>query len=272
MILVDKDIEKLVNDQRLIISGFVPENLNGISYDLTMDVAYDEKGEEHSEYELNPGEVVFVKTEEKLSIPNNILGRIAEKNSRMRQGLKVDGPHYQPGHVTYAFLRVQNISANIIVLKRNMSIAQIIFEQLNDVPKMPYSEQKSASFQNEVSYVGLGNYKEEYEKQTRRNVDKAKQDIEGMAQRIYANVLTIMGVLVAVFSLLSINYQAFTTATIDFKYVIVMNLTMALSIVVLMGVIFLFVNKAHSKKFLWIYIGILSVLAIATIGVSVLFI
>ena len=43
-------------------------------------------------------------------MPLNVLGRVAEKNSRMRQGLQVDGPHYQPGHITYVFMRVRNIS------------------------------------------------------------------------------------------------------------------------------------------------------------------
>lgn len=116
MILVDKDIKRYVEQQQLILSGYTEDNLNGISYDLTVDTVLDTTGIEHREYELKPGETVFIKTVEKLRIPNCILGRIAEKNSRMRQGLKVDGPHYQPGHVTYAFLRVQNISSQIIVL------------------------------------------------------------------------------------------------------------------------------------------------------------
>lgn len=103
MILVDKDIKQYVDSQQLIVSGFKEKNLNGISYDLTMDVMCDEEGKEHREYDLKPGETVFVKTQEKISIPENIVGRIAEKNSRMCQGLVVDGPHYQPGHVTYVF-------------------------------------------------------------------------------------------------------------------------------------------------------------------------
>ena len=76
----------------------------------------------------------------------------------MRQGLKVDASHYQPGHVTYAFLRVQNISENIIELSWGMKIAQIMFEQLTQIPEKPYSKQENASFQDEVQYVGLGNY------------------------------------------------------------------------------------------------------------------
>lgn len=265
MVLVDSDIKERVAQKQLIISGFDEQHLSGVSYDLTVDVAYDANGDEHKILELYPGDIVFVKTQEKLSIPLDILGRIAEKNSRMRQGLKVDGPHYQPGHVTYAFLRVQNISENVIELSRGMIIAQIIFEQLSKEPDVPYSKQEGASFQNESQYVGLGNYQEEYEQQTRKKVDKAKEDIENMSQRIYGNVLTIMGVLVAIFSLLTINYQAFTNAQISLKYIIAMNLTLALSIVVMMGIILLFINRAKSKKVQWIYIGVLVALVIATI-------
>ena len=103
--------------------------------------------------------------EERLIIPHDILGRIAEKHSRMRQGLVVAGPYYQPGHNTYAFLRVENISENIIKLEKGTKIAQVMFEQLSDIPDMPYDKQPGASFQNEEKYRGLGNYKEEYEKQ-----------------------------------------------------------------------------------------------------------
>mgnify|MGYP002796077817 CR=1 FL=1 len=104
--------------------------MNGISYDLTIGVICGIDEKENIHYDLRPGETVFVKTKEKLAIPLNILARIAEKNSRMRQGLKVDGPHYQPGHVTFAFLRIQNISNNTIELSAGMRIAQIIFEEL----------------------------------------------------------------------------------------------------------------------------------------------
>ena len=85
-----------------------------------------------------------------------------------------------------------------------------------------------------------------------------------MSQRIYGNVLTIMGILVAIFSLLTINYQAFTNAVINAQYIIAMNLTMALCIVVMMGIILLFVNKSNSKKVQWIYIAVLILIAIAT--------
>ena len=235
-----------------------------MSYDLTIDVIYDKDEQSHSIYELKPGETVFVKTEERLIIPHDILGRIAEKHSRMRQGLVVAGPHYQPGHNTYAFLRVGNISENVIKLEKGTKIAQVMFEQLSDIPDMPYDKQPGASFQDEEKYRGLGNYKEEYEKQAIGQIEKAKEDVEEISHKIYANVLTLMGILVSVFGLLTINYQAFQKAEITAYFILVMNLTLALSIVILMGIILVLVNKARDKKFLWTYIIILILLAVAT--------
>ena len=106
MILVDKEIKKLIEDHQLIIAGYCSENLNGVSYDLTIDYTLDEDGKECVEYDLRPGETVFIKTQEELSIPENILGRVAEKNSRMRQGIVVSGPDYQPGHRLFLGFRI----------------------------------------------------------------------------------------------------------------------------------------------------------------------
>ena len=133
---------------------------------------------------------------------------------------------------------------------------------------MPYGNQVGASFQNEEKYRGFGNYKAEYNKQIKDEIAQAKEDIESASHKIYANVLTLMGILVAIFSLLTINYQAFNQSAMDFQYILVMNLTLALCIVVMMGVILIFVNKAKNKWFLGAYIVILVVLAALTVGVS----
>ena len=45
------------------------------------------------------------------------------------------GPHYYPGHKTYIYLRIQNITCANITIRENDSIAQIIFEQLESVRK-----------------------------------------------------------------------------------------------------------------------------------------
>lgn len=72
-------------------------------------------------------------------------------------------------------MRVRNISNKIIELSTDMKIAQMIFEELKEVPEVPYNSQENASFQNEKKYIGLGNYQAEYDKQTREKVEKAKK-------------------------------------------------------------------------------------------------
>ena len=260
MILVDKQILEYIGNGELIAAGFQEDSLSGVSVDLTVSCIIDPEANEASEYVIDSGETVFVKTREQLSIPSNILGRVAEKNSRMRQGLKVDAPYYQPGHKTYAFLRVQNISSKLITLREGMTIAQIMFEELADVPNVPYDKQTDASFQNEAEYVGLGSYKNEYEKDIKDKVEKANRELDEMSHKIYGNVLALMGILAAVFSILTTNAEALHHANIDARYVITMNLSMAMSIAILMGLVLLFLNKAKNKILLFIYIAILLLL------------
>lgn len=172
MILVDRDIKKKAANGELIAEGYDELNVSNTSYDLSVDTIYIKTDARHSdgvgEAELEPGETVFVKTIELLRIPNDILGVIGEKNSRMRQGLVVAGPHYQPGHETYGYLRVQNISDSVITIKHGTKIAQIFFEQLTQEPERPYS----GTFQREMKYVGLGNYEKEYSRERKDAADK----------------------------------------------------------------------------------------------------
>ena len=161
MILVDKDIKNRCSD--IFCDECYREScVNPVSYDLHIlgIVAQDDLSDS---YVLHPNEVIFVKMEEKIHMPNNLMGRIGEKNSRMRQGLWVSGPHYFPGHETYIYLRVQNITANKIRIKKGDAIAQIFFEQLSQEPEHTYNEQQGASFNNEDQYTGLARYKDEYE-------------------------------------------------------------------------------------------------------------
>jgi deoxycytidine triphosphate deaminase len=261
MILVDKDIKARVSNGELIVGDtFDLGNVNAVSYDLTIERIQD-GGKERTTYDLAPNETVFIKTKEVLSIPNDLMGRIGEKNSRMRMGLEVAGPHYYPGHTTKAFLRVRNISDALITIKEGDKIAQIFFEQLKDVPDVPYN----STFQNEKEYSGFGaKYQAEYEKRI-HSVEKVKENIEDKEQQIYSNVLTLMGIFVAIFSLISINFQAASNAALDRKFILTMNVSLCFCITVMLGLILIFLNKAKNKTFVWIYAAILVALGILTI-------
>lgn len=162
MILVDKQIKELVNNGMLIVTGFNEDNLGCVSYDLTVDKIIADK--ECDEYLLNPSEYVIIKTNEEVKIPNNMIGKIEEKNSLLRLGLMVTGPMYQPGHQTYCFFRVYNMSQNKIKIAKNFKIAQIVFDVLSEVPDITYNKNINSSFNNEKEYFGCGKYTESYKK------------------------------------------------------------------------------------------------------------
>lgn len=161
MVLIDKQIKELVNEGKLIVTNYKPENLGGVSYDLTIDniIAEDDIADE---YVLKPKEFVIVKTNEELYIPENMVGKIEEKNSLLRLGLFVSGPVYQPGHRTYSFLRAYNMSNSEIKLQKDFKIAQIFFEELTGIPDETYDKKANASFNNENKYLRYGKYEEQY--------------------------------------------------------------------------------------------------------------
>lgn len=163
MVLVDKNIKELIEKDLLIITNYKAENLGCVSYDLTIsDIIVDDK--ELKEYTLKPQEFVMIRTNEELKMPTNLVGKIGEKNSLLRMGLYVSAPVYQPGHQTYMFLRVYNMSNKEIKLNENLKIAQIFFETLTEEPEEPYNKKKNASFNNEKDYLKYGKYEEDYKK------------------------------------------------------------------------------------------------------------
>lgn len=185
MILVDKNIKNR-HDEIFCGNCYDEKYVNAVSYDLHISGIVENNNIVPS-YVLRPGEVVFVKTVEEIHMPNDLMGRIGEKNSRMRQGLYVAGPHYYPGHKTYLYLRVQNISSGTIKIKENDSIAQIFFEELCEVPEKTYAQQSNASFNNEDEYLGLAKYKDEYEERM-NNLKDAGQNLDEKINHIYANI------------------------------------------------------------------------------------
>ncbi|MBP1889857.1 deoxycytidine triphosphate deaminase [Clostridium moniliforme] len=269
MILIDKQIKKLIKDKELIIDGYDENNVGAISYDLTIDkiIIPDSKNKEINSYDMAPNETVYIRTKEKLKIPYNLMGTIAEKNSVMRMGLEVSGPRYQPGHETYSFLRIHNISHNIIVLKEGKKIAQIIFEQLDGNPEVPYNKNKNASFNNEVKYLGFGKYKDEYSKDIVR-YNKVKENLENKESQIYANILTFMGIFVAIFSILTLNYDGFIKKEFPIDYIIKLNLSVGFVITLFMGLILIFINKRKAKMYKF-FVATFIIILIILLGINI---
>ena len=133
-------------------------------------------------------------------MPTDMLGRIALKNSRIRQGLSLDAPVYQPGHKTRIYFRLTNVSADTIVLYAGDRYATILFDKLSAEPEHPYH----GAFRDEFNYRGLGDYKDVYKRQM-REIEKKTDDLKSIENSIYGNVLVILTVFVALFSFLTTN-------------------------------------------------------------------
>jgi len=246
MILADKNIKE--KGCSIINSGYNSDNVGAISYDLTLDYVIDYVHDE--EVIITPNSTLIIRTKEELNIPSNLLGRIAEKNSVMRMGLLVRGPHYQPGHKTHCFLFVTNISPNEIKLRKGMKIAQIIFEQLLEEPDITYDNNPKASFNNELDYKGFGKYEKEYNTYINK-ISDLSEDLSSRESQIYSNILTFMGIFVSIFSLITINFEIITRIDISLKSLISINLSIVTVLVIFMSLILFVVNKQkgkHDKK------------------------
>lgn len=163
--LVDKQIEERGES---LIFPFEETHVNSVSYDLDIEGRVNMEGKiEKNSFCLHPNETVLIKTVQNLDMPNDLVGIIGERNSRIRQGLQVSGPRYFPGHKTSIYLRVTNLSPFDIDIQPNTGIAQIFFEELKERPEKSYKEQEGASFNDELEYRGYGHYNAEYKKQMR---------------------------------------------------------------------------------------------------------
>ena len=215
MLLNDGEIRSLIKSG--VLSGASENNVGPVSYDLTTEEFYDESGP-HSTYELMPGQSVFVGSSESIHLPNDVVARVLLRNSRIRQGLDLEAPLYFPGHSTTVYFRVTNLSGSAILLDTKKGIAQITFERLERAAEKPYS----GAFSNEFNYRGLGDYSNAYEKDMRQ-LEKKADELAGIEKRMYGNVLALMTVFAAIFSLVNVNLSGAMSGA-DATQIIILNL------------------------------------------------
>ena len=171
MIQVDKQIRALIQCRKLGITPYDEDSINPNSYDLhlgnnfqiskqngginpydfrTVEKAFYEKTV--SELWIQPGEFVLGRTEEKISLPADIVGSVEGKSSLARLGLSI---HQTGGWIDAGFsgtitLELHNCSPNMVLLSAGMPIAQIVF--FNTLPaEKPYGERISSKYQNQES-------------------------------------------------------------------------------------------------------------------------
>lgn len=172
MILTDKKIRELVNTKSMVVP-FVEENLQSESYDVTLgkrvivfkkeirclDVAesneieniYEELDITEEGYVLSPKEYVLVSLVEKINLPEDISAHIRPKTRYTRLGLIVSDQHCNSTYSGNLRIGIFNATEYPIRIREGYTIAQLIFDELNEVPseEKQYRNKKNAHYQNE---------------------------------------------------------------------------------------------------------------------------
>ena len=242
-----------------LVSPYDEEKVQAIGYDLTSDTFYTTEGTEASFFELEPMQSVFVQCKESLSLPNDMTAQVALRNSRIRQGLMLTAPVYHPGHKTPVYFRVTNVSGQAIHLKAGDGLATLTFEQLDAPVDRPYQ----GTFQNEAKYRGMGDYADPYSRDMRKVEDKWK-DVKGLERGIYGNVLAIMAVFIAAFSIININVSM-TRGGDCLSIILIFNLC-TLGAFSFLG--FILQRLLPTGKTSWVLCGVGAVLLGAAAGVA----
>lgn len=225
-----------------LICPFDNALLGSASYDLTVqDIILDKDGNKTKSYTLKPGESVFISTIQKVKIPNNLIGIIENKTSRIRQGLEVLATPHQPGIETRIFIKVSNSSIDSITLENGEVIAQIYFETIEGLVDIPYN----GAFNQEDNYKGLSTYSTLLQVKTFE--DKIKQktaNLEKLESKLYGVVAALMAVFVAIMTIIMSSASSNSKIGVDpISSMLVGNLMIVSSISFLFGVISLFIPK-----------------------------
>ncbi len=254
MLLYDK---KLMDIGKDIIRPFDVGKVVNIGYDLSTEKYTVGNNSELSSIKLMPYQSAFVMSKETIELPNDIIAKVVLRNSRIRQGLSLDAPIYQPGHKTKVFFRITNNSDKVIELDDRACFATILFEELDGEVDKPYT----GTFQNEFNYTGMGDYSSVFNRELEDIEDKIK-DVKEVEKHIYGNVLAIMAIFVGVFSLINLNVSV-TNQNFDAKYLIILNAVSIGAVSALMAIVDAIINETKKKKiFLWILPVICFIVAI----------
>lgn len=115
--------------------------LNGMSYGLGP-AGYDirvDLGKNTDILQVRPGEFILVNSVEHFTMPDDVLGMVADKSTWARLGLAVQNTIIEPGWNGYLTLEITNHSKHSINIINGSPIAQIICFKLDEPAEKPYN-------------------------------------------------------------------------------------------------------------------------------------
>lgn len=175
MVLSDKMIRDLAINQNML-EPFDEKKLQAVSYDIssgnvvvvykTIDRSIDLRNKGLVElvtrnvditagYHIKPNEYILVKTKERFSMPANLTAHIRPRTTFTKLGLTVSAQHMNPEFQGYLYLGLYNATPNIIDIYPNLTIAQMVFEEIAGeiTEEKLYNHKKDAKYQNEDEFI-----------------------------------------------------------------------------------------------------------------------
>ncbi len=91
---------------------------------------------------LNPGDLILGKTVEKITLPDNIIGKLEGRSRYARMGLAVHvtSAVVQPGSDNHQVLEIVNLAPFPIVLHAGMRISQLLLQKMESETDKPYAK------------------------------------------------------------------------------------------------------------------------------------
>ena len=185
MILSDKQIRDRVENYKKyqmdipLIAPFLEKRLQGASYDCTIskeiisfrnihdvvdikdalniDATYQQTEiDEKMGFTIFPNEYVLMTLNETFYIPKDLTAHLRPKTRFIRLGLMMSGQHINPESICKLNIGIHNVSPNPIKIYNNISIAQIIFEEMKTVPSESklYKTKADANYSQDIDFVG----------------------------------------------------------------------------------------------------------------------
>ncbi len=177
MILSDKEILKLQDGEKPLITPFDESRLRGASYDVLLDneitplressgiIDLTDQGSIDSLYQqhlkadgfvMKPGQYYLAALAESVALPSDVVAYVVPRTRYTRLGLLVADQFCNPGYEGRLRVGLFNASGNNIRLSSYLSIAQLVFVRLESAPSEGrlYDRQESAAYFGESDFAG----------------------------------------------------------------------------------------------------------------------
>jgi dCTP deaminase len=169
MVLSDRTIARLLDEQRIVIEPYDESLLQPSSVDVRVDrffrvfhnaryayIDVKEPQEDLTElveidderpFILHPGEFVLGSTLERIVLPDDLVARLEGKSSLGRLGLLIHSTagFIDPGWDGHVTLELSNVANLPITIYHGMKIGQISFMQLSEAADHPYGSRDLGS-------------------------------------------------------------------------------------------------------------------------------